>query len=137
MTPRHSILLAAALCALAGCTGVPAPQGPQDTTKFTVENTARFAVLDSATEAVVSCTGLQERTLGDGRLEVVANLKNGDAKAVRVQVQCEFLDGEGVPLGTEAPWQNLAISGNSTEVVRFTAPAATARRYAIRVRRAR
>jgi uncharacterized protein YcfL len=131
------MLLLAAACALAGCASAPAPQAPQDTTKFTVENTDRFAVLDSATEAVVSCTGLQERTLGDGRLEVVANLKNSGASPVQVQVQCEFLDGEGVPLASEAPWQLLAISGNSTEVVRFTAPATAAKKYAIRVRRAR
>jgi uncharacterized protein YcfL len=137
MTPRHPILLLAALCSLAGCATAPAPQAPQDTTKFTVENTDRFAVLDSATEAVVSCTGLQERTLGDGRLEVVANLRNSDAKPVRVRVQCEFLDAEGLPVGAEAPWQAVAISGASTEVVRFTAPAVAARKYAIRVRRDR
>jgi uncharacterized protein YcfL len=131
------MILLAALLSLAGCESAPAPQAPQDTTKFTVENTDRFAVLDSATEAVVSCTGLQERTLGDGRLEVVANLKNGGAKALKVQVQCEFLDGEGVPVGAAAPWQVLAISGDSTEVVRFTAPAAAAKKYAIRVRGAR
>ncbi len=137
MTPRHPILILAALCLLAGCASAPAPQAPQDSTKFTVENTDRFAVLDSATEAVVSCTGLQERTLGDGRLEVVANLKNSAAKPVQVQVQCEFLDGDGVPLGAEVPWQILAIAGNSTEVVRFTAPATAAKKYAIRVRKAR
>ncbi len=131
------MLLLAAACALAGCASAPAPQAPQDTTKFTVENTDRFAVLDSATEAVVSCTGLQERTLGDGRLEVVANLKNSGANPVQVQVQCEFIDGEGMPLSPDAPWQLLAISGNSTEVVRFTAPATVAKKYAIRVRRAR
>jgi uncharacterized protein YcfL len=135
MTPRHPIFVLAA-CALAGCATAPAPQAPQDTTKFTVENTDRFAVLDSATEAVVSCTGLQERTLGDGRLEVVANLRNSDAAPVRVQVQCEFLDAEGAPVGAEAPWLAVAISGASTEVVRFTAPAVAARKYAIRVRRA-
>ena len=131
------MLLLAAVCSLAGCASAPAPQAPQETTKFTVENTDRFAVLDSATEAVVSCTGLQERTLGDGRLEVVANLKNGGANPVQVQVQCEFLDGEGMPLSAEAPWQLRAISASSTEVVRFTAPSTAAKKYAIRVRRAR
>lgn len=137
MTRTHPIILLAALLSLAGCASAPAPQAPQDTTKFTVENTDRFAVLDSATEAVISCTGLQERTLGDGRLEVVANLKNGGAKPLTVQVQCEFFDGEGVPVGAEAHWQVLAIPGDSTEVVRFTAPATAAKKYAIRVRRAR
>jgi hypothetical protein len=137
MTPRHPIPFLAAMCVLAGCATAPAPQAPQDTTKFSVENTDRFAVLDSATEAVVSCTGLQERALGDGRLEVVANLKNSGGKPVRVQVQCVFLDGGDVPVGAEAPWQIVAISGDSTEVVRFTAPSTAATKYAIRVRGAR
>jgi hypothetical protein len=122
---------------LAGCGTEPAPQAPMDTTKFTVENTLRFVALDSATEAVVSCTGLQERALGDGRLEVVANLKNSDTKPVRVLVQCLFLDDQGLPIGAEAPWQALAISADSTEVMRFTAPVLAAKKYSIRVRRAR
>jgi uncharacterized protein YcfL len=140
MTPRHNPFPLAACCALAlmaGCASVPAPQAPQDTTKFTVENTVRFVALDSATEAVVSCTGLQERALGDGRLEVVANLRNSSASPVRVLVQCLFLDQRGLPVGQVAPWQPLAIGADSTEVMRFTAPVLAATKYSIRVRRSR
>jgi uncharacterized protein YcfL len=140
MTNRHILSALAACCALAlaaGCASVPAPQAPQDTTKFTVENTERFVALDAASEAVISCTGLQERALGDGRLEVVANLKNSGAKAVRVNVQCVFLDEQGLPVGGESPWELFAISADSTEVVRFTASVLTARKYSIRVRSAR
>ncbi len=121
----------------AGCASVPAPQAPQDTTKFTVENTVRFVALDAATEAVISCTGLQERALADGRLEVVANLKNSGATAVRVNVQCVFLDEQGLPVGGESSWELFPIAADSTEVVRFTAPVLTARKYSIRVRSAR
>ena len=93
--------------------------------------------LDAAAEAAVSCTGLQERALGDGRLEVIANLKNGGTTPVHVRVQCAFLDGQGLPVETEAPWQPLDISPDSTEVMRFTAPVLAAKRYVIRVRSAR
>jgi uncharacterized protein YcfL len=140
MTPTHGNLPLAALCALAlaaGCSSVPAPQAPQDTTKFTVENTVRFMALDEATEAVISCTGLQERALADGRLEVVANLKNGGAKPARVNVECVFLDDQGMPVAGEARWELLPIAAGSTEVVRFTAPTLAARKYSIRVRSAR
>jgi uncharacterized protein YcfL len=140
MPTRPNIPPLAACCALAllaGCTSVPAPQAPQDTTKFTVENTVRFAALDSATEAAVSCTGLQERSLADGRLEVVANLRNSGASPLKVLVQCVFLGEQGLPVGPEPAWQALAIAGDSTEVVRFTAPDLAARKYSIRVRRAR
>ncbi len=140
MSTRHDLLPFAACCALgllAGCGSVPAPQAPQDTTKFTVGNTVRFAALDSATEAVISCTGLQERALADGRLEVVANLRNSGAIPAKVLVQCEFLAEGGLPVGPEPRWQTLAIAADSTEVMRFTAPDLTARKYSIRVRRAR
>jgi hypothetical protein len=136
---RQCLSLSVALCAcalLAGCVAVinSGDGGPQDTTKFTVENTDRFLALDAATEAAISCTGLQERSLPDGRLEVVANLRNSGAGAVRVHVQCVFLDDQSLPLRAESPWQGLSISNGTTEVVRFTAPSADAKKYSIRVR---
>jgi hypothetical protein len=140
MTIRHSTTLLSALCALAGlsgCSTVPAPQAPLETTKFTVENTERFVALDPAAEEAVSCTGLQERTLGDGRLEIVANLRNSDIKPVHIKVQCVFADDQGLQVGGEYPWQPLDIASKSTEVMRFTAPIVAAKRYVIRVRTAR
>jgi hypothetical protein len=140
MTVRHHPSILAPLCAIAalcGCSATLAPQSPQYTTKFTVENTDQFMALDSGTEAAVSCTGLQERTLPDGRLEVVANVKNRGAGALRVQAQCLFLDEQGVPVDASPPWQTLSIAADSTAVVRFTAPGLSARRYSIRVRAAR
>jgi uncharacterized protein YcfL len=125
-----------ALALLAACASVPAPQAPQDSTKFTVENTVRFVALDAEAEAVVSCTGLQERTLADGRLEVVANLRNSGGKPVKILVQCVFLDEQGLPVGPEARWRTQSINASSTEVVRFTAPVLAARKYSIRVRSA-
>ncbi len=140
MTKRPSFSLLAALCGLgclAGCATSPATQAPRDSTKFTVENTDRFAALDAATGAAVNCTGLQERTLGDGRLEVIANVKNRESGPTRVQIQCVFLDDLGNAVGPGAPWQVLSLAGGSTEVVRFTAPDAAAKAYAIRVRKVR
>ena len=136
---RHPISLLAALVSLAvlaGCADERAAQAPRDSAKYTVENTDRFIALDPATEAAVSCTGLQERTLGDGRLEVIANVKNLGGAAARVRIQCVFLDELGGPVGAEGPWQVLGLAGDATEVVRFTAPDAKAKRYAIRVRKA-
>lgn len=140
MTKRLSFPLLAMLCclgSLAGCATAPATQAPRDSTKFTVENTDRFAALDAQTGEAVTCTGLQERTLGDGRLEVIANVKNRESGPVRVQIQCVFMDDQREPLGAGTPWQVLALAGGSTEVVRFTAKDAAAKMYAIRVRKAR
>lgn len=136
---RKTLAGLTALCALAllgGCAGASSHGEAQETTKFTVENTDRFIALDAATEAAISCTGLQERLLGDGRLEVVANLRNSGTGDVKVHVQCVFLDDQGLPIDAAAPWRNLVISDSATEVVRFSAPNKQAKKYSIRVRAA-
>jgi uncharacterized protein YcfL len=134
MTLRPLTLAALCLAALPGCSVAPEQSAPQDSTKFTVENTDQFAALDPAAEAAVTCTGLQERTLGDGRLEVVANVKNRGSEPAKVRVQCQFLDDEGAPTEQDPQWQALSIAGDSTAVVRFTSSNASAKRYAIRAR---
>jgi len=102
-----------------------------------MENTDRYIALDAATEAAISCTGLQEHSLGDGRLEVLANLRNSGTGDAKVRVQCVFLDDRGMPINADEPWQTLKISDSATEVVHFTAPNTEARKYSIRVRMAR
>jgi uncharacterized protein YcfL len=136
MTPRHILGLAAifGLALLSGCSVAPEVSSAQDSTKFTVENTDHFVALDPAAEAAVKCTGLQERTLGDGRLEVVANVKNRGKEIAKVQVQCLFMDDQGEAAEDGEKWQSLAIAGDATAVVRFTAPNASVKRYAIRAR---
>ena len=127
----------ATLALLAGCATQPGPFPPLDTTKYTLENTDRFVLLDQPTQHSVTCTGLQERPLADGRLEVVANVKNREARRIQVQVNCVFKDEQGFSTGDETPWQTLILSENSTEAVRFTAMNPQAKKYTVRVRQAR
>ncbi len=121
----------------AGCVTKPGPFAPLDTTKFTLENTEKFVLLDKPAQNSVTCTGLQERPLGDGRLEVVANVKNRESRRIQVQINCVFKDEQGFSTGDETPWQTLILSENATEAVRFTAMNAQAKRYTVRVRQAR
>lgn len=138
ITHRFPVLAAAAgLLLLAGCATEPGPFTPQDTTKYTVENTEKFVLLDKPTQYSVTCTGLQERALPDGRLEVVANVKNRENRRIQVQVNCVFKDAQGFSTGDETPFQTLILAENSTEAVRFTAMNTLAKRYTIRVRQAR
>ncbi|MCX6944488.1 MAG: YcfL family protein [Opitutales bacterium] len=125
------------LALFTGCTTAPGPFTPQDTTKYTVENTEKFVLLDQPTQVSVTCTGLQERTLPDGRIEVVANVKNRETRRIQVQVNCVFKDEQGFTTGDETPFQTLILAENSTEAVRFTAMNALAKKYTIRVRQAR
>ena len=138
--PAKAFLLTLCLVALAlsaGCVNEPGPFAPLDTTKFTLENTDRFVLLDKPAQYSVTCTGLQERPLADGRLEVTANVKNREARRVQVQINCVFKDEQGFTTGDETPWQTLILSENSTEAVRFTAMNPLARKYTVRVRQAR
>jgi hypothetical protein len=139
MKPRRPLASAIAMGALwiAGCATLPVAQSPQDSAKYTVENTEKFVALDPATDAAVSCTGLQERALADGRLDVVADLKNRDAARVQVQIQCVFKSGEGFSVGDETPWQNVTLAEYSTQTVHFTALSPQAQRYTIRARQPR
>jgi hypothetical protein len=135
---RYLAFVCAAACAwLAGCVAPTGPFPPLDTTKFTLENTDRFVLLDQAAQYSVTCTGLQDRWLGDGRLEVVANVKNRESRRIQVQISCMFKDEQGFSTGDETPWQTLILSENATEAVRFTAMNPLAKKYTIRVRQAR
>ena len=136
-TKAPALLATVALALLAGCATEPGPYTPQDTTKYTVENTEKFVLLDKPTQISVTCTGLQERLLPDGRLEVVANVKNREARRIQVQIQCVFKDEQRVSTGDETAWQTLILAENSTEAVRFTAMNPQAKTYEIRVRQAR
>lgn len=135
--PVSLLLSVVALALSAGCVSQPGPFAPLDTTKFTLENTDRFVLLDEPAQNSVTCTGFQDRWLGDGRLEVVANVKNRESRRIQVQINCVFKDDQGFSTGDETPWQTLILSENSTEAVRFTAMNAQARKYTVRVRQAR
>jgi uncharacterized protein YcfL len=131
--PILSLAMAALLSLSAGCV-MPGPYPAVDTTKFTLENTERFVLLNQPVQAAVTCTGLQEVWRDDGRLEVVANVKNRESRRVQVQINCVFKDEQGFATGDETPFQTVTLAENATEAVRFTAMNQTARKYTVRVR---
>ena len=139
MNTKPMLLLSAtaALALFAGCVSEPGPFRPLDTTKYTLENTEKFVLLDKPAQVSVTCTGLQERNLADGRLEVVANVKNRENRRIEVQINCVFKDEQNISTGDETPFQTLILAENSTEAVRFTAMNTAAKKYTIRVRQAR
>ncbi len=53
--------------------------------------------MDEATQTSVTFTGQSApRTLADGRLDVVALIKNREDRRIQVQIQCVFKDEHGV-----------------------------------------
>lgn len=110
---------------------------PKNTTKFDLENQAKFVTLDYRVQRSVTCSGLQEKVLEDGRLEVAANIRNRLERRIQVQIQCVFKDAQGFSTGDETPWQDLILTETAQESVRFQSFNDKAKGYTIRVREAR
>jgi uncharacterized protein YcfL len=128
--------LALTTALLAGCATNPAPDEQLETTKYTIESTGKFVLLDQPAQVRVKCTGLQERILPDGRLEVAANVKNLEKRNLEVQINCVFKDEQGISTEDETPFRKLTLVKGSTQVVQFTSRNNQARKYTIRVREA-
>lgn len=133
LLPALAVALGGAL--VAGChSGGAYPV--KNATKYDLENQAQIVLLDRMVQRSVSCSGIQQRTNEDGRLEVVANLRNRESRRIQVQVNCVFKDEQGFPTGDETPFQTLILTENAQEGVRFVAMNNQARKYTIRVRQA-
>ncbi|HOX56532.1 MAG TPA: hypothetical protein P5205_06395 [Candidatus Paceibacterota bacterium] len=96
-----------------------------------------LVLLDPGVQYSVTCSGIQEQILSDGRLELVAHLRNRENRRIEVQANCVFKDQNGFSTGDETPFVTVILTENATEDVRFTSINNLARKYTIRVRQAR
>lgn len=124
------------LATIAGGCRTPGAQPPINTTKYDLENNAKFVLLDKGAQRSVTTSGLQERVLEDGRLEVAANVRNRENRRIQVQINCEFKDEQGFTVDS-TPFQTLILSENAQLTLRFTSMNNRAKNYTIRVRQAR
>ena len=130
-------LVAPALMLVSGCaTHDTGAYLPQNATVNNVEDSARFVLLDKGAQYSVTCPGIQESRLPDGRLQVFANLRNRENRRIQVQVNCVFKDAQGFVV-EETPFQNVFLDENAQEGVKFASAGDKAQRYTIRVREAR
>ena len=93
--------------------------------------------LDPGVQKSVTCSGVQEQTLPDGRLEVIAHLHNRENRRLEVQANCVFKDLNGFSTGDETPFVMVILTEGATEDVKFDSMNNLARKYTIRVRQAR
>lgn len=124
---------------LAGCSSTydKGPYLPQQSKTPAYENTEKLVLLDPGVRYSITCTGIHERTLTDGRLEITAQLRNRENRRLEVQANCVFKDAAGVSTGDETPFQTVILTENATEQVKFTSMNNLAGKYTIRVRQAR
>ena len=120
-----------------GCqthTGAQPP--PANTTQAGSESHGTFVPLDSGAQTSVTASGIQEKHLPDGRLQVTANVRNLENRRIQVQINCVFTDEQGFAVD-ETPFRTLILDENAQESVPFVAANTQAKRYTIRVREAR
>ena len=122
------------LAALTGCQSGGAFL-PKNTTKYNVEDSSNFVLMDSMVQRSVTSPGIQTNRLPDGRLEVVANIRNREGRRIQVQVQCVFKDGQGFEVDS-TPWNTLILTERAQESVRFVSLNNQAQRFTVRVRQA-
>ena len=98
------------------------------------ENTEPIVLLDPGVAYSVNCPGLSARQLDDGRLEILAQLRNRENYRVEVQANCVFKDLNGFSVGDETPFKTVILTENATEQIRFVSANDLAKTYTIRVR---
>ena len=133
-------LLAAcgAILLAAGCsTHDKGPYLPEGVKTPAYEGREPVVLLDPGVQYSVTCVSLQEQTLPDGRLEVIAHLRNRENRRLEVQANCVFKDLNGFLTGDETPFTMVILTENATEDARFVSMNNLAKKYTIRVRQAR
>jgi uncharacterized protein YcfL len=123
--------------ALVGCVHEGA-YAPKNVDRHDLENREPFVLLDKGAQRSVTVSSpIQQRLLEDGRLEVVANVRNRENRRIQVQINCVFKDELGFSTGDETPFRTLFLDENAQESVRFVSMNDKARKFTIRVREAR
>jgi hypothetical protein len=141
MKKSFASMLAAggALLLVAGCSSThdKGPYLPQTPKTPAYEGKEPVVLMDPGVQYSVTCSGIQEQILSDGRLEVVAHLRNRENRRIEVQANCVFKDQNGFLTGDETPFVMVILTENGTEDARFVSMNTLAKKYTIRVRQAR
>ncbi|HYG22727.1 MAG TPA: DUF1425 domain-containing protein [Verrucomicrobiae bacterium] len=136
---RTLFSLGGAALLLTGCETAVVDRGaylPINTTVNDRENRAGLVLLDERVRNSVTCPGIQETRMPDGRLQVAAQLRNRESRRIQVQVNCEFKDAQGFVIDATS-YENVFFDENSQEAVKFVSMNNQAARYTIRIRQAR
>jgi hypothetical protein len=110
---------------------------PRNVNKYNLEDSAKFVLLDRDVQRSVTVSSILERVLDDGRLEVIANVRNRLNRRIEVQINCVFKDDLGFPVHDESPFTRLILTENAQEGVRFISLNQQAKTYTIRIRQSR
>jgi len=132
-------LASGAVLLAAGCSSThdKGPYLPQMPQTPAYESQEGVVLLDPGVQYSVTCSGVQQTTLPDGRFEVIAHLRNRENRRIEVQANCVFKDQNGFLTGDETPFVMVILTENATEDARFVSMNNLAKKFTIRVRQAR
>jgi hypothetical protein len=137
ITPALTALASAMLLAAGCATQDTGAYVPVNTMVNDLENHEIIVLMDPRVQTSVTCTGIQQQTLPDGRMSVTVNLRNREERRIQVQVSCIFKDDQGFPTeGDESSFHNLILTENAQEAAQFASLNDKAKKYTIRVREA-
>lgn len=135
---KSLILALAAATLVVGCkTPHEGAYAPVKTQEGNLEGSANFVLLDPGAQRSVTSPGIQRTTLPDGRLRILANVRNRENRRIQVQINCVFKDAQGFPINDETAWKTLFLDENVTEGVEFISMNDKAKEFTVRVRQAR
>lgn len=139
MNTKLILIAASAMLAVTACQTNydKGPYLPKNSATPAHENFERVVLMDPGVQHSLTCTGIQEGATADGRLELIAQIRNRENRRIEVQINCVFKDANGYTTGDETPFQPLILTENSIEQVKFTAMNTLAKKYTIRIRQAR
>ncbi len=111
--------------------------GASRSTTYEVQETEKIVLLDKGVRQSILVPSVLERVLEDGRMEVVANVRNRLNRRIEVQISCVFKDETGFALNDVDTFRTLILTENIEEAARFVSLNDRARSYTIRIRQAR
>lgn len=133
------IALTGLALAFTGCQTQVVDRGaylPENVAVNDLENHTALVLLNKRVQNSVTCPGIQETRLPDGRLQIAVHLRNRENRRLQVQANCEFKDAQGFMIDS-TPFTNVFLDENAQQDVQFVSMNDKAQQYTIRVREAR
>ncbi|MBG86763.1 MAG: hypothetical protein CMO80_07670 [Verrucomicrobiales bacterium] len=129
------------LTALAASLGLSACQHggaykPKNTAVYNLEDSEPVVLMDRFVQRSVTAPGVKQMTLKDGRMRVIANIRNRESRRIQVQVSCVFKDEDGFPTGEPSNWRDLILTEGAQEGIEFYSLNDKARKFTVRIRQA-
>ena len=125
--------LFAAILILSACRGPYVPVGKAPS----VEDTEPVVLLDKSLKKRIAVDRTGLKTLADGRVQVVANLRNRTSSDLEIQVQTVFKDRDGVSTQEDSAWEMRFLAAHETETYELMSRGTNAEKYTIRIREVR